>query len=47
MAIVGDMRQDEISPPGLLAAIRGQRFDWRADARALHGARDQLKQPHG
>jgi hypothetical protein len=32
---------------GLLAAIRGQRYDWRADADARRGARELLKQPHG
>jgi hypothetical protein len=32
---------------GLLAAIRGERYDWRADADARQGARERMKQKHG
>lgn len=32
---------------GLLAAIRGERYDWRADAGARQSARERMKQKHG
>lgn len=39
-----DLRVSDLAA-GLLAAVRGERYDWRADAAARGRAREQLRQP--